>query len=851
MSENTGSQSNTNNTTAPSQELPTIKYAIIGYGAAAAQFLVDLVFWHALIKEKGYSFPAKIEITVYSSADKNEDGAGDAWNSTQDGTTVSKIPRHPEWLPEETDTSENSRLFTLSQLRNLYFPFNQEAGASANKKLEALKLEVLKGIAELSSVNGDSNQALLTGLHDKISAKLEDENIPAFNLYSQNPVLDWVGQKPNTSDLSKPSLPRYIVGRCRKSIMNKLLAIVKEECKDCLTIEIHNRTWARIDNIDDPTKPRLTVSKNYHFTRTGAERPWFNKVIVFSGTRRKSPIHDLVISAAYTGAPNYPAVKKYLVARGCDGKSVAKKIGFAGAQLSFVDNVSIVCTVRSFLKPQKSAPFYEIQQEALNFPDHLVVISREATGSFKPLLHHGMVWSREIADAQRGPAPSYLLTEHLLALRTQRGYEWIKVVEAIWKAMISYTMKIHPRSYPHYTRMKDEWAAYLQQCKDSRDGKYTFCALERTLVNALLHGYGAEINLQEAKDRMAKSFPDIFVSGERMFAAFYAHISSSTCIRSFGPNDKAMKTLTNWHRIYSSSPIEVCEPIFDLAVRGIITHVKANATDIELDSESRKFVLKSDPVVCVDALFAPNPFGTGLDASISPITERLQKEDGTQQEDGVRKGNDTIVWRTNGQLVEKHPPSELGRRVNVWDRSNNRGIGLRYPKPTSESTIRPWIGTNALAAAHDFGSSLALSLLADDVYTTRGVEDPFRKLGLERGSAEVTEYDRQMTTLDTHFDEVMERYYYLQAIEEQLDPAKWRTLYEKGMTKKGRGSALEGLDPDDDSEQAVHTAYLRYLQDDSLVKRKSMEHGEWWAPFTDPELPKAWAAFRRAKNGGN
>ncbi|KDN37476.1 hypothetical protein RSAG8_10138, partial [Rhizoctonia solani AG-8 WAC10335] len=74
---------------------PKIKYAVIGYGAAAGQFIADLTLQRLilnLINENNVAYD--LEVTVYSSREEKDDGAGEAWSSHHDGCINSPIPGH-------------------------------------------------------------------------------------------------------------------------------------------------------------------------------------------------------------------------------------------------------------------------------------------------------------------------------------------------------------------------------------------------------------------------------------------------------------------------------------------------------------------------------------------------------------------------------------------------------------------------------------------------------------------------------------------------------------------------------------------------------------------------------------
>ncbi|KAG8791256.1 hypothetical protein FRC12_009737 [Ceratobasidium sp. 428] len=784
----------------PGQEsVESIKYAIIGYGAGGGQFVGDLILERLILhwtnKQAGNplkDFKYNLRITIFSSQDGNEAGGGEAWSSDQDGCINSPIPGHPD-MPDEKNLPQTLHYQRLNSL--------------------------------VTDMVTETNKTVWHDF-DELMDRFEVVNKPAAALLWER------SQRNGTLDTSRACVPRSVLGQVRKK---GLLGIINFTHKyfPSITVDIRYKTWAVLHDITNPEKPVIA----YKSLPEGPQQiEVFDKVINFSGSRiasivKPEEMRDLV----HSNPINNYAVKEYLEKRGCGDPKQAKTIGIGGAQLNFIDCASILGTLRDcFDFNRNEAPFCSPTTRPLQ--DKFIVFSRREGGSIKPRLSFTQDW----------PHPnSYLATEHVLALRTQHGFDWVTTIQAIWESMISYVMNIHPTEYDskHPTTMSGQWKLYSDECKTFRKNERTnentptYCGLERILVDALFDGYGAEPSVAEAKERMTKAFPAVFVCGERISAAFYAHVSSITFLESYGKSNSGIHaTLREWYRTLASSPIELCQPIFELHEKGVLTHRIGDVEDLKRNEAGDKIIIGGEEV---DALLAPGQFGKGLDdvTRSDSICSNLK-----MQAPGIP------TWAALGQLVLKD-----GRYLNVWDQSNNRGVGLAYMHRGGDvkSEVISRSVVNQLSATHEFPPSLAACLLAHDLYSI-GLEHlpdgPSRRLheAIQDEQPRFNGYSLQMQGLEQHYVESMKRFYFLEAIKSEKRQDKWRQYYNKGLTEEGRQSVVDEMH---NSEITVHQEAASAYQANIIgIKRKAMRYTEWHAPFTDMEMPEAWNILMEANS---
>ncbi|KAG8750715.1 hypothetical protein FRC11_010147 [Ceratobasidium sp. 423] len=504
-----------------------------------------------------------------------------------------------------------------------------------------------------------------------------------------------------------------------------------------------------------------------------------------------------------------------------------KMIGFVGAKLSFIDCASVVGTHRRLFDFNPSPdpmqePFCTVNESSIG-SDMFVVFTRPGGkgNPAKPRLSHTGEWPHMKA---------YLATEHLLALRTQKGFDWVSKVQVIWKAMISYVKDSHPSQYPPSDeKIADKWKRFSEECKAFREDEraLTYSGLERILVYALFYGYGAEPSLAAADQRMGREFPAVFVSGERMCAAVFAHPTSIAFLNGRpDPNKNISDILLDWYETLSGSPVDVCEPIFDLAVKGMLQHKEADVTKAEAGDNKIKIGDEE-----LDVVFAPGVFGTGLDEVVKGILPSLK-----EQAPGIP------LWQKLGQLANKD-----GKLVNVWDYGNNRGTGLNYEHGNNVSKVKPRMSVSVLTAAYEFAPPLTASMLAHDIFAIGGESDPSRKLQdvIKREQPSQADYDCQIPKLEEFYVEAIKRFHYLEAIATEADNNKWREYYEKGLTEDGRQSVLKTFGEGTGDQKKKAQEYQKAVEG---IKREAMGYDEWYAPFNDVDVPVGWKILQEANN---
>ncbi|KAG9124816.1 hypothetical protein FRC07_010135 [Ceratobasidium sp. 392] len=778
------------------ESMPEIKYAVIGYGAGGGQFVGDLILERLILHwmnkraaNKLKDFKYRLHITVFSSQGADEAGGGEAWSSDQDGCINSPIPGHPD-MPEEDKLPQTLHYQRLNSL-------------------------VTDLVSETSK----------TVWHDfdNLMDHFEEVNKPAAALMWER------SQQDGKLDTSRACVPRSVLGNVRKKGLQGIIKFAHKYFPS-ITVDVKYATRAVLHDITNPERPVVA----YFPPKESQKTEVFDKVVNFSGSRITSIVKPEVQSLVHSNPINNRDVKAYLEMRGCGDPTQGKVIGFGGVQLNFIDCTSIVGTLRGcFEFNRDKRPFCSPTTLPLN--DKFIVFTRREGGSIKPRLSFTQNW----------PHPdSYLETEHVLALRTQKGFDWVTTIQVIWESMISYVMNVHPNEYApkNSTTMSGQWKLYSNECKTFRanESTPTYCGLERILIDALFDGYGAEPSVGDAKERMMKAFPAVFVCGERISAAFYAHVSSIAFLDAHRESNSGIQDiLREWYRTLASSPIELCEPIFELHEKGVLVHKIGDVTEIEVDELENKIIIGGEKV---DALLAPGPFGKGLDDVINsePICSKLK-----MQAPGIP------TWKALGQLVDKDD-----RLLNVWDQSNNRGVGLVYghlnkvgEKVESEVISRSVV--NQLSATHEFAPSLAACLLAHDLYFIgKGHHKtaPSERLyqAIEDQQPKFNDYSLQMNGLEQPYVESMKRFYFLQAIRSEGNPKTWREHYKNGRTEEDRKKVIDKML--NSKVKVLREAANAYQANVNEINRDAMDYDEWHTPFTDIEMPKAWEILDNANS---
>ncbi|CUA78565.1 DNA topoisomerase 1 [Rhizoctonia solani] len=791
----------------------TIEYAVIGYGASGGNFVANLALQRLMLNlsNTNPNHPQyDLKVTVYSSL--AEDGAGDGWGSEHDGCINSAIPGH--WDPL-ADPHENPP----QSLALDHGPFVKLV-TQIDKQVEELTLERFNGLRDrLVRINQPGAALLL--------ARREGGRF--------------------VTDL--PCVPRGLVGQVRAQALQEIVRIANQKIAG-LTIDVQRGKWATIDSVENPLRPRVRVrSVDSDTTESVVE---FDKVISFTGARREIRLPDgwneYQRATVYTGLPNAASVAAYLEQRKISPER--NTIGFAGAQLSFIDLITLVGTqlgAFDFAPHEGHGRARCTAKLAKDTPYRFIVFTPEETGSVKPRLSFGMEWP---GTPQGFVNPvSYLQSEHLLALRTQRGYKWLEVVQTIWRSMIAYRMGIHPSEYPKHADMMDQWVEYYEDCERFRRGEPTYCGLERILVNAAAYGYGAESNIKDAKARMEHQFPAIFVTGERMIASMFAHASIISRLEEDGSNLTAIRTLEDWYRSYSSSPVNVCQPVFQLAVNGLMKHRIGNVRYAKCPEQppedpSQDKITIDQSLYQVDAFFPPTPFSMGID----PVVEQIlpPSPPAAPRSDHLNVQAPGIpVWHANGQLE-----NSKGQLVNVWDCGNNRGSNLTYTHKNGEiSTVKPRLAVHLLTSSHEFPTPLAATMLAHDAYVMRGEQDPSATLqaAIKNEQPSPKDFNEQMPHLAKYYEEAMKRYTYTKIIQARCLRDQWRDYFERGQTEDGRNGVIKELDNSgNDEKMAIAQAYRDATSNGALPARNPLSYDEWHNGFTDQDVVTARRILQKA-----
>ncbi|CCO34192.1 hypothetical protein BN14_08286 [Rhizoctonia solani AG-1 IB] len=801
----------------------TIKYAVIGYGASGGQFVADLALQRLMLNllDPGIISSAKynLEVTVYSSQGEREDGAGDAWGPTHDGCINSAIPGH--WHPAINPEKYHAQAITSNH-------------DSFIQRVTKLNEEVARTALES---------------FDELRDRLQQVNQPGAALLLARREGDRF-----ITDL--PCVPRSLLGQVRSKSLQDIVRHANQEI-DGLHIDVQHGKLAKIHNIQDPLKPQVEVRDVNSGPDSHGELVEFDKVISFSGARREARLpegwNEYQRGSVYTGLPNAQSVAEYLQKRGVSPEH--NTIGFAGAQLSFIDLITLVATklgAFDFAAHEGHGRARCTAKLARDIPYRFVVFTTGETGSVKPRLSFGMDWPGT-PEGFVHPV-SYLQTEHLLALRTQKGYQWLDIVRTLWKSMIAYRMGILPSEYPRHADMMDEWVAYYEDCERFRRGEPTYCGLERTLINAAAHGYGAESSVDSAKVRMEEQFPDIFISGERMIASLFAHVSIISRLEEDGSNKAAIKILEDWYRTYSSSPVNICQPVFQLAVNGVMKHRVGDArrtTCPEHPNQDNqgKITIDQSPYR-VDAFFPPTPFSTGIDQVISGILPRGPRAQPSPNPSDIHlklQAPGIPVWHANGQLEDAKD-----RLVNVWDCGNNRGSNLNYTHANGDTSIvKPRLAVHLLSSSHEFAPPLAACMLAHDAYVIQGKEDPSQILQTEISNSQPSRegFSQQMILLEEHYEEIMQRYEYVKAIQAPCLRDQWRSYFERGQTPASRAEVVKELANSGDRVKSnVADAYCQATSDRMRPARNPLSYDEWHNAFTDQEMMTAWNILLKANS---
>lgn len=780
-----------NSEAGPAKPGRTIKYAVIGYGVAGSQFVASLILERLILhwtnKAAGFDDSGhKIEVTAFSSQSSAEAGGGDAWGPEHDGFINSPIPP-PLNLPGRENLQPASNVFV-----DLATDLPSEIGKAVRKDYEDL-------LAKLKATNQPGAAFSLGRIH-----------------MHKNSML---------------GVSRSYLGNVRRESLKAIIDFANNHT-DYIKIDLKYDTWAVVSSLDDPKQPVVSHGPKGAVNQTTS----FDKVLSFSGVGRTSIVPEELRRNNHvsTSSGNKQEVGTYLEAR---RYQEGQKVGFVGAKLSFIDCASVLGTHHGIFDFHDERPFCR-PKDSIN---HEFIVFTRPNGkgiTAKPRLSYTIDWPHDYR---------YLETEHILALRTQKNFDWVTKVQFVWRSMISYVLDRHPYEYPGYRtleNMEAKWKRFSKECETFRNNPETptYCGLERRLVVATLNGYGAELNPKDAKRRVEAKFPAIFVSDERMYAASFAHVSSTTFLNAYQKsNALILRTLQDWYETLSGSPVEVCEPIFQLGAKGVLKHKEADVTKATLDGDKIKIGDEK-----LDVVFAPKIFGTGIDEVVGGVLPRLQQQYSGSTGAGKPKLRPIPVWQKLGQLVRDD--DEL---VNVWDFGNNRGSGLPYKHTDSGgqevmSKVRPRISVTVISAAYEFGPSIAACMLAHDLFGINGESDPSTRLQdaiKQEQQPSKPDYERQMAELETYYVEAMQRFHFLKAIAAEGDKDKWKEYYKLGLTEAGRKAALAKLKL---GAEAQEESAERHQKEVKKIRRDAMDYDEWHAPFSDVDVSVAWRILQQA-----
>jgi tRNA C32,U32 (ribose-2'-O)-methylase TrmJ len=142
-------------------------------------------------------------------------------------------------------------------------------------------------------------------------------------------------------------------------------------------------------------------------------------------------------------------------------------------------------------------------------------------------------------------------------------------------------------------------------------------------------------------------------------------------------------------------------------------------------------------------------------------------------------------------------------------------------------------------------------MLAHDAYVIQGKEDPSQILQTEISNSQPSRegFSQQMILLEEHYEEIMQRYEYVKAIQAPCLRDQWRSYFERGQTPASRAEVVKELANSGDRVKSnVAEAYCQATSDRMRPARNPLSYDEWHNAFTDQEMMTAWNILLKANS---